>query len=60
MTPATWLLVAVAFLVAVSVITVIIDRFQDRRRVLGRFDWRSSEREIDILKDAQILPWRTD
>lgn len=63
MTGAGWLLASVAFLLAVALITAALDRWQNRQRILPRLreigrETGDDERAIDVLKSADVLPFR--
>ena len=61
MTPALWLIAGVAFLLVVALVTVLVDRWSRRRRIVPRLreiaETGDDTRQFDILKRGEICPW---
>lgn len=61
MTSGQILLATVAMLLVAAVITALVDRWANRRRMLGRLnDTGDDSRQIDILKRGEVCLWPKD
>ena len=66
MTPAIWLIAGVAFLLVVALVTMLVDRWSRRRRIvprlreIGRRETGDDCLQFDILKRGDVLPFRRD